>query len=451
MRGIGLALMFAACAAQAADELPYRTGTLRIDGDLGDWRGPNYRTEFAEPHAQGNRVAVRMTWDLDALYLALRVDDGELIEAPTELALEQFHQYDSIQIYIDPRGDEGAAMNRDDVDVIVLPDGRSGVLRGDELVAELTRAQVAQRQGAPLALDYAAQRDAQGWTLELRLPFAGLGITPATGHALRLDVAMNDWLVDHAPAVEPGFDAQSVRSEVVAPTDPDPAVGTQILPRTWSGQTDFGYPQHWRRMHLVGAPPALERWVRAYGLGAVLTVVAVAMLGLLGLGLVMQAWLFRRRLRALLARLPAASATVHDVGVGDAMRASDAMADTGADTTAVTSDNDDTDPRDRAFADEVLTFVRANLSAPLTPADLAARFHVSVRTLQRRLRTGVGSSPQDLVLAARLEAAHSMLRSGGKRVGEVAYAVGFEDLSHFAKRFRAAYGMPPSQFARGEP
>jgi AraC-like DNA-binding protein len=30
----------------------------------------------------------------------------------------------------------------------------------------------------------------------------------------------------------------------------------------------------------------------------------------------------------------------------------------------------------------------------------------------------------------------------------VAYAVGFEDLSHFAKRFRVAYGAPPSQLSR---
>jgi AraC-like DNA-binding protein len=451
MRGLNAALILLLGlpgASARAEEIPYRTQSLRIDGALADWGEQGYRAEFVEPAAGGNRVLTRIAWDWDALYLGLHIDDADLVLAPPALTAEQYHQYDSVQIYIDPQGDDANAMNRDDVDIILLPDGRSGVLRGDELVAALTRAQVAQRQGAPLALDYAAQRDAQGWSLELRLPFAGLGLAPRAGHSMRLDVAMNDWLVDHAPAIEPGFDAQSVRENVVEPTAPDPAVGTQLLPRTWTGRDDFGYPQHWRRLRLIGEPPALERWVRAYGLGALLTGVALIMVILLSLGLGAQAWLFRRRLRALLTRLPGTTSAHESVVSAQALAD---MPDAAASPQTVDAEslaNKPYDPRERAFADDVLAYVRANLRSALTPAELAERFHVSVRTLQRRLRAGMGTSPQDLVLAARLDAARELLRSGSLRVSEVAYAVGFEDLSHFAKRFRVAYGAPPSQLSR---
>jgi AraC-like DNA-binding protein len=70
-----------------------------------------------------------------------------------------------------------------------------------------------------------------------------------------------------------------------------------------------------------------------------------------------------------------------------------------------------------------------------------------VRTLQRRLKAGLATTPQDLVLAARLEAARCLLAEGRWRVGEVAAQVGFDDPSHFTRRFRAAYGQAPSQLS----
>ena len=100
--------------------------------------------------------------------------------------------------------------------------------------------------------------------------------------------------------------------------------------------------------------------------------------------------------------------------------------------------------RDREFAERVLAHVRQRLAQPLSPVELADAFHVSLRTLQRRLKAGLDTSPQDLVLAARLEAARELLREGRWRVGEVAARVGFDDLSHFSRRYRQAYGHPPS-------
>jgi hypothetical protein len=150
-----------------------------IDGSLSEWQGPELLLsirETAAPTPLGNQFHGHIVWSLDVLLIAGVVDDSDLVWAPKNLKVEQFHQFDSVQIYLDPRNDSMRRMNSDDINILLLPDGRAGVLRGDDLIAELTQAQVPQRQSAPLAYQYAAQRNATGWQFELAIPFASLAI-----------------------------------------------------------------------------------------------------------------------------------------------------------------------------------------------------------------------------------------------------------------------------------
>ncbi len=456
-RALGLWLAAVTFAQAAAVDLPYCQFTPRVDGHPAEWREPWLSGEIVETAgdpAQRNHARIRACWSLDGLLLAADVDDNDLLGAPSGLDVDRFHQYDSLQVYLDTRGDAGPRMNDDDVDLLLLPDGRHGSLRGDSLIGELAGAAVPQRLSAPLHVEYAAAMTATGWQMELRLPFAGIGLEPAAGHRLGLDVAINDWLVDHPPGDSEALTPERVRTlaarDVPLPK-PDAAVGTQLLPRTWSGDTDFGYPAHWRPVVLAGGPGRWEVLRRNLNAG---TLLAIA-LGGLGLGLAcaigVHVW-HRRRLRELLARMaqrapdaeapaPPASAEIPLVPVavpGPPVSA-------GAPADPVRPDDDTSTARDREFAERVLAHVRQHLAQPLTPADLADAFHVSLRTLQRRLKAGLDTSPQDLVLAARLEAARELLREGRWRVGEVAARVGFDDLSHFSRRYRQAYGHPPSE------
>lgn len=426
-------------AATAAADLPYCGFAADIDGSSAEWRPPWLEAAILEPAgepAQRNRTRIRACWNLDALLLTVAVDDADPVHAPPALDVDRFHQYDSLQVYLDPRADAGTRMNDDDVDVLLLPDGRHGVLRGDALIGALAGASVPQRVAAPLALDYATRTRPQGWELELRLPWAGVGVQPAAGVRIGVDVASNDWLVDHPPGHSQALTPERVRELAQrAPQSPlpDAMVGLQLLPRNWSGDDDFGYPQRWRPLQLSGAPGSLERLQRTFGPQA------LAWIGLGGLGLgllcagLVHGW-HRRRLRQLLARLPALPPATNANGVGQER----------AGVENAPAPVAEGDPRDREFAGRVLAHARAHLDQDLAPAALAERFHVSVRTLQRRLKAGLDTSPQDLVLAARLEAARSLLRAGELRVGEVAARVGFDDLSHFSRRYRQAYGHPPS-------
>jgi AraC-like DNA-binding protein len=100
----------------------------------------------------------------------------------------------------------------------------------------------------------------------------------------------------------------------------------------------------------------------------------------------------------------------------------------------------------------ILAACRQELANPdLSPALLAARFGISVRTLHLRFEKS-GQSFRRWVLENRLEACRKALRDPsqvGSTISEIAYRWGFNDLSHFTKSFRARFGMSPRDWRRG--
>jgi len=64
----------------------------------------------------------------------------------------------------------------------------------------------------------------------------------------------------------------------------------------------------------------------------------------------------------------------------------------------------------------------------------------------RVFRKLTGVSPHQLLLRMRLNAAARRLRQGSEPVTDIAYAVGFEDLSNFVRTFRAEFGVSPSRY-----
>lgn len=110
-----------------------------------------------------------------------------------------------------------------------------------------------------------------------------------------------------------------------------------------------------------------------------------------------------------------------------------------------------------AFAtgnDEDVRFVRraqedveANISNPnFGVRELSAEMGLSARQLQRRLRETTGQSPNSFIRSIRLQQAARQLEQGSEPVSQVAYAVGFNSLSYFAKCFREHFGRNPSEF-----
>ncbi|MEU4691584.1 helix-turn-helix domain-containing protein [Actinoplanes sp. NPDC023714] len=96
----------------------------------------------------------------------------------------------------------------------------------------------------------------------------------------------------------------------------------------------------------------------------------------------------------------------------------------------------------------IRTCVRQNLADPdLSPARIAAACNVSLRHLYK-ICAEADLSLEQWIISERLQGArHDLMSPGsaGRPIAAVARAWGFRDPTHFTRRFRARYGMTPSQ------
>lgn len=104
--------------------------------------------------------------------------------------------------------------------------------------------------------------------------------------------------------------------------------------------------------------------------------------------------------------------------------------------------------RPTSLAGQAIRLVHSRIRDNLSPAELAAELAISLRTLERGMVTELGCSPRQLIMAMKMREARRLLESGGVRVNEVAFRLGFATPSHFSRSFRAFYRTPPSRFVR---
>ena len=84
----------------------------------------------------------------------------------------------------------------------------------------------------------------------------------------------------------------------------------------------------------------------------------------------------------------------------------------------------------------------------LTLQTLAEIACVTPAHLCRLFQSSVGHSPAETVRLARLDRAATLLARSNYAVGEIASLCGFANPFHFSRLFRAAYGVPPTEFRR---
>ena len=101
--------------------------------------------------------------------------------------------------------------------------------------------------------------------------------------------------------------------------------------------------------------------------------------------------------------------------------------------------------RNRPWAEQIERFIGENPGRRITVRELADLIGASASFITHHFRAEFGRSPKDYVWRAKMEKARALIE-GGKRVQDVAEALGFYDAFHFSKRFKAYWGQPPSRF-----
>lgn len=107
-------------------------------------------------------------------------------------------------------------------------------------------------------------------------------------------------------------------------------------------------------------------------------------------------------------------------------------------------------PRAVALLRLKATIDRLLIEPGLKPERVAAETGISVR-YANALLAEEGSSIERYITERRLERCRGALKDAAqahRSIGEIAFAWGFSDLSHFGRRFKACYGLTPTDYRR---
>ncbi|MCZ9349023.1 AraC family transcriptional regulator [Streptomyces mutabilis] len=96
----------------------------------------------------------------------------------------------------------------------------------------------------------------------------------------------------------------------------------------------------------------------------------------------------------------------------------------------------------------LLAWLRENLARDLTLADIAAQSGTSTRTLIRRFREQMGTTPLQWLHRARIRQAQHLLETTRHSVERIGGQVGFGSATTFRDRFKRTTGVSPQTYRR---
>ena len=106
------------------------------------------------------------------------------------------------------------------------------------------------------------------------------------------------------------------------------------------------------------------------------------------------------------------------------------------------------DRRFPTFSQNLAQWFEDRLTEPFELDKVAAAFHVSGRTLIRRVQSETGKSPLTILQEARVERAKHLLRTTRSSVAQIVEAVGYSDVVSFARLFARIVGETPAKVRR---
>lgn len=102
---------------------------------------------------------------------------------------------------------------------------------------------------------------------------------------------------------------------------------------------------------------------------------------------------------------------------------------------------------DEALMEKIMQYLNDNMSdSNLSVETMASSVGLSRVHLHRKLKALTSMSARDFIRTYRLKQAGKLLASKKLNVSDVAYSLGFSNLSHFSNTFKDFYGMSPSEY-----
>jgi two-component system response regulator YesN len=108
--------------------------------------------------------------------------------------------------------------------------------------------------------------------------------------------------------------------------------------------------------------------------------------------------------------------------------------------------SEDRSDKQTGLVDKVHTFVKENMNGNLSLQTIAAHIGLHPAYLSRVYRAETGSNLSEYIMRYRMELASYLLRSGDKKIYEIAQMLGYQAVPHFIKLFKAFTNMTPQDY-----
>ena len=114
----------------------------------------------------------------------------------------------------------------------------------------------------------------------------------------------------------------------------------------------------------------------------------------------------------------------------------------------VKADDIPLESKDALFLQQVMDTIKKNMDNEFFGVeDLAAEVALSRSQLNRKLKAICDQSPSSLIRTYRLSTAKELLENKTGNISEIAFQVGYSNISYFTKSFKKEFGLLPSEIA----
>lgn len=104
------------------------------------------------------------------------------------------------------------------------------------------------------------------------------------------------------------------------------------------------------------------------------------------------------------------------------------------------------DNYDNDLIQKIVMYLRIHIREPHTLSSIAKKFNISPGYLSHFFKDNTGISFKKYIEAQRLALAENMLLNSNETITAICYECGFSTVGNFLKRFKAKFGVTPSQF-----
>jgi AraC-like DNA-binding protein len=94
----------------------------------------------------------------------------------------------------------------------------------------------------------------------------------------------------------------------------------------------------------------------------------------------------------------------------------------------------------------VIGYIKANLNEKISIDSLSNKACMSKATFYRLFKRELGISPNDYILAEKMNKAKELLARPGNKIAAISYELGFSDSNYFIRAFKKIVGITPGAF-----